>query len=126
MDSMRQATPTTPAATNAGTGAKHKREAGSGAGINAWRTLVASRTIDLRTLGQSVYENLPTSLSVATVALRLRAQLGAPPPASLLVGLGKRPLKLGGPRSCHVRLQNTLARLGARLLSVNPVQTEVN
>jgi len=47
MESMRQATQTTPAATNAGAGpreAKHKREAGSGAGINVWRTLVASRT----------------------------------------------------------------------------------
>jgi len=46
------------------------------AGINEWRTLVASRTNDLRTLGQSVYKNLPTSLSLATAALRLRAQLG--------------------------------------------------
>ena len=81
MKSIRQAPPKTPAATNAGTGpreAKHKREAGSGAGIKAWRTLVASRTNDLRTLGQSVYEDIPMSLSLATVALRLRAQLGAP------------------------------------------------
>ena len=107
MESMRQSTQTTPAAINAGTGpreAKHKREAGSGAGINAWRTLVASCTnAGVRPYGCTSCE---TAFSVTSHLARHERS------ATLRQHLPNRPARTGYSATKNLSLRHGARRCG--------------